>query len=77
MTVCNGVTVTKMCAFIVSSDTVHLKSKCKPLWHLGFGSTACDPPPVVCMQVPACEVTESVTVGFSLILSGGGLYYEN
>lgn len=26
MTVCNGVTVTKMCAFIVSSDTVHLKS---------------------------------------------------
>lgn len=48
---CNGVTVTKMCAFIVSSDTVHLKSPNANLWHLGFGSTA-----LVCMQVPACEV---------------------
>lgn len=53
----DGVTVTKVCAFIVSSDTVYLEYPNANLYGFGgFGTTACYPPPVVCAQVPACEV---------------------
>lgn len=64
---CDDVTIIKVCAFIVSSDTVHLKYSNANLWlpleGLAAQHAARDPPQGPCVQGPAWEV-ELVT-GFS------------